>query len=1857
MKKFIYKNISVVLSLTLVLGVLFPCLSGFGASAYTAENQAKKTQFDTAVQTLLTAWGNMDEDTSAFTYPYKWVDDSSTTQVSVLTDAADPTGVSLGGKTADITVADTSAGDGKAKVVYAFNLNLNQISAFTIGDIEDICFWLKTDKDINARFYFNSPSYDEPYNNFTLNSEIKSFKNGYSYSASASADWQKVSIREMLGEEAFLAWRSAHATGAFIRFNADFALASEGDAATVTLGGARFDYKDAVELPEGVENLSPYELLSEAEGFDISGLNNTAEFTSAKQSLATLLANAFDPTELKTAWGKINRLAMTDYLYPYGMINTDTDKTDGSYEDAIYFREGVEGVTTTYNLNEDKYLFGEKSATFDFALCKNRTAISTGDNQNTVYLSVDADTVAEDELADNFGTVRNLYGADDLQFSFVVNKINTAATGAKLGFRITGTYGTFGVRKSSISYDINEDMVGEVITVKFSDLAESAGMPNWKQAFTTEGGTIARIELQLFDDDSENNIAVNMTVGTVVSILYNDVPTDSETESWNISDWVYAAKSLDLTGYHETEDFLAALSSAEEIREISGIEKSSAVTTYNELASADVSGFGENLLAGITPEINYYDGVSENKTAMFTVNYEKFADGNIFIGDTITGADFSNSGSFVEFIYDLKKINAIDKVAVASVSNSALRNYKYKLYGARTEGELFTADSLLLTYVNRDGSAAQIIDYSGEPQVTARYIALRIYTPACDMSAFDNTVRLNELGVWGYSKDYSLEGMEFSASRIESLGNNILANGDVKPFVRANTGNRQKFTGLFDAEKYPLTNVFDKDVNTAIAVSGNYRMRYASDTTSLHIYFDLGKAYSINKFMLSSMNAVYNEIGKYKVHASNDLNQLFTQNSVVAEHDNTVNTSKMQIITMKTDVVARYVSFHITLAVSDYEALIAKHGKGYEGAAIRISELGVFGEEYERVPVKQNVLAHVPVEINRVDGDGNKVAIGETEYSATGHKLTYDGDYGTAVTVASNGNKIEYLYSLYDDSDIEALRVVTESESVSEIKFYTSTAKSAIDNDASLVYSYNKTTDGAKTIFSKTFVDAPIKASFIKIVVTVSGDFDPTEIEAIGWDSGRGVYENLALNNSSYTRFYLVDTATKEYESSSAYFDVWLPGWSYWSDYHDYPYALDGDLGTIYAYFGGVNNSQSINIYLNLQTISCVDNVSVYTGMLEDYRPSKMNLYMGNSIEELFAADAVPVKQWTEKVPDATGYSGSVSNDEETEGEDVFDPEGEGDIEVDFGTGDFVSGDLSSGEETEQTYTYAEKYGLYEADFIAQKATCIRLEIVESNPTYFAHKNKVGGIISEIMVNGFELSGSAASAVVDAANDMTMRAFDPTAYNDFTAGTVEAPTPMGSYMGEPIVSVDGIGDNVAYSTCTSTYGYVEFTSTSDMTADVTLADVEDIYFSYKVNNAYSEGSAAARIYIYDQNGKIANSFASTGTGTVLFIPVSNTEWVNTSMRAVTGENWKDAVVDSFNTVYGNSEENALTQADISISKIRFGFNQAAQADMSFSSLYYEFNEGCNPYANNITHNLGENNQEPALSPSAYYSDARYTPEILSGEHTSQYVSLKGIGSEICNVPCAAGAGYVEWATTTAASDKTLADVQDIYFSYKVDNAISPLGSVANARIYIYDQNGTIANTFASTGTSTVVALPLANTEWTETSIREIAGGNWKELLIESFSTAHGEELSADEISISQIRLGFNDAGAGDISFSSMYYEYNDISSASIASANRVLSSARGLIDPTTATKESAREFKYTVGVLAELLGAEPVSEYCISGDYQRTQVALKDVALLAQYLDGTLGNDDYIDLNCADVNNDGKITEADLIALRKMLFG
>ena len=276
----------------------------------------------------------------------------------------------------------------------------------------------------------------------------------------------------------------------------------------------------------------------------------------------------------------------------------------------------------------------------------------------------------------------------------------------------------------------------------------------------------------------------------------------------------------------------------------------------------------------------------------------------------------------------------------------------------------------------------------------------------------------------------------------------------------------------------------------------------------------------------------------------------------------------------------------------------------------------------------------------------------------------------------------------------------------------------------------------------------------------------------------------------------------------------------------------------------------------------------------------------------------------------------------------------------------------------------------------------------------------------------------------------------------------------------------------------------------------------------------------------------------------------------------------------------------------------------------------------------------------------------------------------------------------------------LTEIDDIYFSYKIENWAGPATA---ARIWFYDErytvfikdeegniivdeegNKSISRGYwdcemATHGTTRYFDVAGDTDGWATTSLATIFGSDWKTVYIEYLNGALGHygndatdaegnpyagTITMDNTYITKLSLGFYGAAVegdnADVTLGSMYVDYADdrfAIDANVADPEAVLAEALAL-DVSDCKKADADAFKKAVKALADELEADVTKANCVAGNKTANLV---DLSLLSRYVDAADKDAflaaNYIDLKAADINGDKTVNEADVVALRAALLG
>lgn len=322
------------------------------------------------------------------------------------------------------------------------------------------------------------------------------------------------------------------------------------------------------------------------------------------------------------------------------------------------------------------------------------------------------------------------------------------------------------------------------------------------------------------------------------------------------------------------------------------------------------------------------------------------------------------------------------------------------------------------------------------------------------------------------------------------------------------------------------------------------------------------------------------------------------------------------------------------------------------------------------------------------------------------------------------------------------------------------------------------------------------------------------------------------------------------------------------------------------------------------------------------------------------------------------------------------------------------------------------------------------------------------------------------------------------------------------------------------------------------------------------------------------------------------------------------------------------------------------------------------------------------NNELFMKPISTISPWREEDEANSGVESKTVFGTSNNGdyyttvntAVIGNASCAPDTGAVMYETDTPV---LLKDIEDITFSYKVENKNDNVLTVA--RIWFYEENytryekdeeGNIVYEeddvtpvvdrnnwqcgMEAYGDTRYLAFNANTDGWVETSLATIFGDDWKTVYLGYLNGSDINEVDFTEENtyISKMSFGFNtkDGASADVSVGSMYIKKTDASAYTItaddADFEGVLAEARAInLDNVNIAK--ANEFKKLVKAFETKIGAEVKAGY-IAGNWYEDGLTLKDLSVLSRKNDSTLG-----DTFCDD-DAIGDLTEE---SIRKSLLG
>lgn len=903
-----------------------------------------------------------------------------------------------------------------------------------------------------------------------------------------------------------------------------------------------FVFTRSVSLPDGSENWNIDRWISEAKSLDLTDYYNTEAFKNAISGISTEESVLID--NLRDAWRGVEERVLD--VAPVS-ASDDVEISINSMDNKDNLPTGAANIPKLAGLS------------YGLAKIPEITKETTVDTGGSTYIK--------------YGSSSMDISKTKVYFTFFVKELKGELSIITY-FRKTGDDGSGTGKK----YEIKTNDIGKWITLDIDDLTGS----DFSLVDNIGNGII------LWFNSTEAN---DIVIGDFVFYKNKSLPED--VGSWSLAKWVINAKALDTTNCLNTENLKTAIAEAEAYIEEHSIPYADILDVPD-----DLSVLGDNILAGITPTINYFNGY--NKSLVTVESAKTLTD-----GDKTTALEIENlngaKGSYIEISYLLGGFVSIKNIVAVLPENAKLGTYK--IYTSQKHSELFDSKNCDIKILNEE---TETYEQLLAPYNKAEFTSIGFRFTVDDAKSF----ALTELGIYGEKSDVAVDTGNYSNNELKAIGTNLLSTAS-SPKIRVNGVNTQN-TG-----NYNYKNLFDcyNDTGWANPVAS---WNDGPDHSVCDLFYDLGSTHKIDKFLLNSLDEIYLQVGLYEIYVANSVGELFLSSNKVITYDNGVNGDKPTTVTQLfqfaegEEVIGRYVGFRILCGINNYES--AK--KSWPGLLyLRLTELGVYGEKYTLPAKPTNMLSHIPIDVYRVDALENSTKISNQELTPEKIKVLYDGNYNNSVSITTGGKRLDFVFNLCGEMQIDALNFYANSEQITQIEVYSGEDVQATYDKANLICSAESSVPFNN--LEKT-LEKPVKTRFLRYAVTVSGStLEVKEIEAIGMDNQKLTYRNLLLENSNTIKIMSFNYKTKGFKNVQEQEN------KYYASIQQFIRNMtDGDAMTVYDVYAAKQGESSIDIVVDLGSLHSVDSLKLKAGSDENHWPSYMKVYIGSTEKDVIDADA-----------------------------------------------------------------------------------------------------------------------------------------------------------------------------------------------------------------------------------------------------------------------------------------------------------------------------------------------------------------------------------------------------------------------------------------------------------------------------------------------------------------------------------------------------------------------------------------------------------------------------------------------------------
>ena len=606
------------------------------------------------------------------------------------------------------------------------------------------------------------------------------------------------------------------------------------------------------------------------------------------------------------------------------------------------------------------------------------------------------------------------------------------------------------------------------------------------------------------------------------------------------------------------------------------------------------------------------DGVFTNEASYPSV---LFAD-PVSAGNANVGALYTDgSERYFDMSWTLQGNIVPEKIVVYSrqISTSIYLTGRYQLYLGNDPNTLYDAGNMVYDYENTNATQRQV--FAVDTDQTYRYFGIRVLDPVMSSTGNFTTIpaaniypRLGEVALFGEMTGDPIQAMEVKSftgsmdqSTFDSYGDSLIK-GQL-----ANVFQNGSVPAIGSEKIIPLTDGIVSNTHTDWSQS----LLASTDGSSwLDIIYTFGDAqYDITGFFFLGYNVPGNPgynaermkytTGWYQVFVADDYDDLFLPEKMIYEYD--YRTSKYgqssgAYVKLDTSEIPRgsFFAVRILNPVSGATDYIQP----------RLTEIAVYGQEVEVIYSPVNLAKNMPVSVYRTDGRGVMTQLNANEFSVQDIKNLTDGDSNTFAQIAANGQRVDIVYNLCGDFPIDEIQAL----GLNGYSVYASTDINKLWSDSA---------ENRYTGLNDTGIifNPPVTIRYVRIsIAPVNGAHRISEINIIGLDRYAFKNRNLALllpNNN-------VSTVTENRETLQLTMIPIEPAerWRF----------MDRDKNNaVIGMQGGIPGADSLNTLFTFGDLRTINKINVFFTAQDGYWPTEMQLYVGETYEEVFGSDAKPL--------------------------------------------------------------------------------------------------------------------------------------------------------------------------------------------------------------------------------------------------------------------------------------------------------------------------------------------------------------------------------------------------------------------------------------------------------------------------------------------------------------------------------------------------------------------------------------------------------------------------------------------------------